>query len=125
MYFLSYFFFQTLPFVVCVPLCTISRVEKVGSSTSNQSRSAADGRNPFGLEIFCKDMRILRFVMRQESRQRKTVYEKLEELCFPVTNKNVGSVYFEKNDFYISYMKPTCAKYICLCVGVVTISGLL
>ena len=59
-------------------------------STSVASRASAEGRNPYGLEIFCKDMRILRFVMRQESRQRKTVFEKLEELCFPVTNKLVS-----------------------------------
>ena len=70
-----------------VPLCTISRIEKVGSTTG--ASRAADGKNRYGLEVFCKDMRILRFVMRQESRQRKTIFEKLQELCFPASNKIV------------------------------------
>nr|CAB3264056.1 myotubularin-related protein 2-like [Phallusia mammillata] len=71
--------------IVEVPLCTISRIEKVGGVTTS-SRNP-DGRNPYGLEMFCKDIRVLRFVMRQENRQRKTIHDKLQELSFPASNK--------------------------------------
>ena len=78
-----------------VPLCTISRIEKVGGVTTS-SRNP-DGRNPYGLEISCKDIRVLRFVMRQEGHQRKTVHDKLQELCFPLSNKLVSFVVLRCN----------------------------
>ncbi|XP_078494504.1 phosphatidylinositol-3,5-bisphosphate 3-phosphatase MTMR2-like [Ciona intestinalis] len=84
-------------FVVEVPLCTISRVEKVGGATT--ASRATDGRNPYGLEVGCKDMRVLRFVMRQENRQRRMVYEKLQELCFPVSNKMPFFAYIYKEEY--------------------------
>lgn len=73
--------------ILQVPLCTISRIEKVGGVTS--SSKAIDGRNPYGLELYCKDLRILRFAMKHENHQRRSLYEKLHELCFPVSNKQV------------------------------------
>lgn len=45
-------------FIIEVPLCTVNRVEKVGGSTSK-------GENSYGIELFCKDMRNLRFGHKQ------------------------------------------------------------
>ncbi|XP_046852350.1 myotubularin-related protein 2-like [Xenia sp. Carnegie-2017] len=61
------------------PLGTIARVEKVGGSTSR-------GENAYGLEIFCKDMRNLRFAYKQENHSRRIVHEKLLEMAFPSSN---------------------------------------
>ncbi|CAK8683624.1 phosphatidylinositol-3,5-bisphosphate 3-phosphatase MTMR2-like [Clavelina lepadiformis] len=80
-----------------VPLCTITRVEKVGGA--NTASRAAEGKNPYGLKVFCKDLRVLSFVMRQENRQRRTLYEKLQEQCFPLSNKLQFFAFSFKEDF--------------------------
>lgn len=46
------------PITLDVPLGVFSRCEKVGGSTSR-------GENSYGIEIFCKDMRNLRFAHKQ------------------------------------------------------------
>lgn len=46
--------------VVDVPLGVVSRIEKVGGATSR-------GENSYGIDIFCKDMRNLRFAHKQVS----------------------------------------------------------
>ena len=46
--------------VLDVPLGVVSRIEKVGGSTSR-------GENSYGIDIFCKDMRNLRFAHKQVS----------------------------------------------------------
>lgn len=51
------------PFTVEVPLGTIYRVEKIGGTTSR-------GENAYGLELYCKDMRNLRFAHKQENHSR-------------------------------------------------------
>ncbi|XP_028401912.1 myotubularin-related protein 2-like [Dendronephthya gigantea] len=66
-------------YTVECPLGTILRVEKVGGSTSR-------GENAYGLEIFCKDMRNLRFAHKQENHSRRIVYEKLLQMAFPSPN---------------------------------------
>jgi myotubularin-related protein 1/2 len=43
-----------------VPLGVVSRIEKVGGATSR-------GENSYALDIFCKDMRNLRFAHKQVS----------------------------------------------------------
>lgn len=62
--------------VVDVPLGVVSRVEKVGGASSR-------GENSYGIDIFCKDMRNLRFAHKQENHSRRTVFEKLHMYAFP------------------------------------------
>lgn len=64
--------------VVDVPLGVVSRVEKVGGATSR-------GENSYGIDIFCKDMRNLRFAHKQENHSRRTVFEKLQTFAFPLS----------------------------------------
>ena len=57
----------------------MSRVEKVGGA-----RTPGDN---YGLEIFCKDIRNLRFALTKSDRQpRKDVFECLTLHAFPVSN---------------------------------------
>ena len=60
------------PLVIDVPLGFVSRVEKVGGQ-----RSA--GENAYGLEIFCKDIRSLRFALNKldaaNHHPRKDIFE--------------------------------------------------
>ncbi|XP_076367351.1 phosphatidylinositol-3-phosphate phosphatase [Tachypleus tridentatus] len=63
-----------------VPLGVVSRIEKVGGATSR-------GENSYGIELFCKDMRNLRFAHKQENHSRRDVFEKLQQYAFPVSNK--------------------------------------
>ncbi|RWS24072.1 myotubularin-related protein 2-like protein, partial [Leptotrombidium deliense] len=63
-----------------VPLCTVNRIEKVGGATSK-------GENSYGIELFCKDMRNLRFAHKQENHSRRDVFEKLTQYAFPLSNK--------------------------------------
>ena len=67
-------------FVLDVPLGVVSRIEKIGGVRST-------GENSYGIEIFCKDMRTLRFAHKQENHSRRTVVENLHFFSFPVTNK--------------------------------------
>lgn len=56
----------------------VSRVEKVGNASSR-------GENSYGIDIFCKDMRNLRFAHKQENHSRRTVFEKLQNYAFPAS----------------------------------------
>ncbi|XP_033103102.1 myotubularin-related protein 2-like isoform X2 [Anneissia japonica] len=67
-------------FILDVPLGAIHRVEKVGGVSSR-------GENSYGLEIFCKDMRNLRFAHKQEKHSRRLVNDKLNQFAFPISNK--------------------------------------
>ncbi|KAH8405111.1 hypothetical protein KR222_001714 [Zaprionus bogoriensis] len=69
---------QEPPVVVDVPLGVIGRVEKIGGATSR-------GENSYGIEIFCKDMRNLRFAHKQQNHSRRTVFEKLQANAFPLS----------------------------------------
>ncbi|XP_033631401.1 myotubularin-related protein 2-like isoform X1 [Asterias rubens] len=80
------------PFILDVPLGSIYRVEKVGGSTSR-------GENSYGLEIFCKDMRNLRFAHKQENHSRRLVYDKVQIYAFPTSNK-LPVFAFEYKNFY-------------------------
>lgn len=64
--------------MVDVPLGVVSRVEKVGGASSR-------GENSYGIDIFCKDMRNLRFAHKQENHSRRTVFEKLQMYAFPLS----------------------------------------
>ncbi|XP_076066338.1 phosphatidylinositol-3-phosphate phosphatase isoform X2 [Oratosquilla oratoria] len=69
------------PFELEVPLGVVSRIEKVGGA--NTSR----GENSYGIEIFCKDIRNLRFAHKQENHSRRSVTEKLLQYAFPASHK--------------------------------------
>ncbi|XP_043561048.1 myotubularin isoform X4 [Chiloscyllium plagiosum] len=62
-----------------IPLGVISRVEKIGGQSSR-------GENSYGLEITCKDMRNLRFALKQEGRSRKSMFESLTKYAFPISS---------------------------------------
>ncbi|XP_052753763.1 myotubularin-related protein 2 isoform X2 [Galleria mellonella] len=62
-----------------VPLGVISRIEKVGGATSK-------GENSYGIEIFCKDMRNLRFAHKQENHSRRGIFTYLQQLAFPLSH---------------------------------------
>ncbi|XP_063973236.1 myotubularin-related protein 2 isoform X3 [Diachasmimorpha longicaudata] len=68
------------PYVIEVPLGVVSRIEKVGGATSR-------GENSYGIEVFCKDMRNLRFAHKQENHSRRDVFEKLQQYSFPLSHK--------------------------------------
>ncbi|XP_014231542.1 myotubularin-related protein 2 isoform X1 [Trichogramma pretiosum] len=67
------------PYVVEMPLGAVSRIEKVGGASSR-------GENSYGIEIFCKDMRNLRFAHKQENHSRRNVFEKLQQYSFPLSH---------------------------------------
>lgn len=58
----------------------VSRIEKVGGASSR-------GENAYGIEVFCKDMRNLRFAHKQENHSRRNVFEKLQQYAFPLSHK--------------------------------------
>jgi myotubularin-related protein 1/2 len=74
------------PYTVDVPMGVISRVEKIGGSTSR-------GENAYGLEIYCKDMRNLRFAHKQEKHSRRLVYDKLMTFAFPTSSGSGKKVF--------------------------------
>ncbi|XP_036380104.1 myotubularin-like isoform X2 [Megalops cyprinoides] len=62
-----------------VPLGTISRVEKMGGASSR-------GENSYGLDITCKDMRNLRFALKQEGHSRRDIFDILFRHAFPLSH---------------------------------------
>lgn len=58
----------------------VSRVEKVGGASSR-------GENAYGIEVFCKDMRNLRFAHKQENHSRRDIFGKLQTYAFPLSQK--------------------------------------
>lgn len=62
-----------------MPLGAVSRIEKVGGAMSR-------GENSYGIEIFCKDVRNLRFAHKQENHSRRNVFEKLQKYSFPLSH---------------------------------------
>ncbi|TRY92951.1 hypothetical protein DNTS_016093 [Danionella cerebrum] len=67
------------PITLNVPLGVISRVEKMGGASSR-------GENSYGLEITCKDMRNLRFALKQEGHSRRDIFDLLFKYAFPLSN---------------------------------------
>ncbi|XP_022908297.1 phosphatidylinositol-3,5-bisphosphate 3-phosphatase MTMR2 [Onthophagus taurus] len=66
--------------IIDVPLGVVSRIEKVGGLSSR-------GENAYGIEVFCKDMRNLRFAHKQENHSRRDMFERLQQFAFPLSNK--------------------------------------
>ncbi|XP_012673267.2 myotubularin isoform X1 [Clupea harengus] len=65
--------------VLDIPLGAIGRVEKMGGASSR-------GENSYGLEITCKDMRNLRFALKQEGHSRRDIFEILFRYAFPLSH---------------------------------------
>uniref|UniRef100_A0A8C3AN77 Myotubularin n=1 Tax=Cyclopterus lumpus TaxID=8103 RepID=A0A8C3AN77_CYCLU len=65
-----------------IPLGAISRVEKMGGASSR-------GENSYGLDITCKDMRNLRFALKQEGHSRRDIFELLFKHAFPLSHAAV------------------------------------
>uniref|UniRef100_A0A8C2PU65 Myotubularin n=1 Tax=Cyprinus carpio TaxID=7962 RepID=A0A8C2PU65_CYPCA len=68
-----------MPVTLDVPLGVISRVEKMGGASSR-------GENSYGLEITCKDMRNLRFALKQEGHSRRDIFEIIFKYAFPLSH---------------------------------------
>lgn len=79
-------------YILNVPLGVISHVEKIG-------RSRSKGENAYGLEIFCKDMRNLRFAHKQETHGRRGMYDRLQIVAFPTTYGKHTFAYNFKGDY--------------------------
>lgn len=58
----------------------VNRVEKVGGVSSR-------GENSYGIEIFCKDVRSLKFAHNPENHSRREFFEDLQQLAFPISKK--------------------------------------
>lgn len=65
--------------ILDVPLGVISRIEKMGGATSR-------GENSYGLDITCKDLRNLRFALKQEGHSRRDMFEILVKHAFPLAH---------------------------------------
>nr|KAF6436018.1 myotubularin 1 [Rousettus aegyptiacus] len=65
--------------ILDVPLGVISRIEKMGGATSR-------GENSYGLDITCKDMRNLRFALKQEGHSRRDMFDTLTKYAFPLAH---------------------------------------
>ncbi|XP_075040349.1 myotubularin [Mixophyes fleayi] len=71
---------ETEPLIVFeVPLGVIARIEKMGGASSR-------GENAYGLDITCKDMRNLRFALKQETHSRKQIFEDITKHAFPLSH---------------------------------------
>ncbi|KAG3273106.1 myotubularin 1, transcript variant X4 [Ictidomys tridecemlineatus] len=70
---------QDSALILDVPLGVISRIEKMGGATSR-------GENSYGLDITCKDMRNLRFALKQEGHSRRDMFEILTRFAFPLAH---------------------------------------
>lgn len=82
------------PLIRNVPLATISRVEKMGRVTSK-------GENSYGIDLTCKDMRNIRFALKQANHSRRDVFETIVQYAFPLSNsKELPLFAFEYKEKY-------------------------
>ncbi|XP_074691252.1 myotubularin isoform X4 [Strix aluco] len=78
--------------VLNVPLGVISRIEKMGGASSR-------GENSYGLDITCKDMRNLRFALKQEGHSRRDIFEVLTKYAFPQSHNLLFFAYANEEKF--------------------------
>jgi len=75
---------DSIPTVLDVPLGFISQLQKMGGQRTS-------GKESYGLEIVCKDIRTLRFIMNKKptdsATQRGDILEKIRAFCFPSANQ--------------------------------------
>uniref|UniRef100_A0A7N6AIS0 Phosphatidylinositol-3,5-bisphosphate 3-phosphatase n=1 Tax=Anabas testudineus TaxID=64144 RepID=A0A7N6AIS0_ANATE len=62
-----------------------NRVEKMGGASSR-------GENSYGLDITCKDVRNLRFALKQEGHSRRDIFELLFRHAFPLSHGQVSQL---------------------------------
>jgi len=82
------------PVILDIPLGFVSRVEKVGGA-----RTPGDN---YGLEIFCKDIRNLRFALSKvDGHPRRDIFESLTTNSFPLSNGQqlFSYIYKEKHQY--------------------------
>ncbi|CAB1345533.1 unnamed protein product, partial [Coregonus sp. 'balchen'] len=75
-----------------VPLGAIGRVEKMGGASSR-------GENSYGLDITCKDMRNLRFALKQEGHSRRDIFDILFRYAFPLSHGLLLFAYLSQEKF--------------------------
>uniref|UniRef100_A0A673VZB1 Myotubularin n=1 Tax=Salmo trutta TaxID=8032 RepID=A0A673VZB1_SALTR len=75
-----------------VPLGAIGRVEKMGGASSR-------GENSYGLDITCKDMRNLRFALKQEGHSRRDIFDILFKYAFPLSHGLLLFAYLSQEKF--------------------------
>lgn len=75
-----------------VPLGVVNRVEKVGGVTSR-------GENSYGIEIFCKDVRSLKFAYNPENHSRREFFEELQTLAFPIAKKGLPFAFLNSQPY--------------------------
>ncbi|KAK1167351.1 myotubularin-like isoform X1 [Acipenser oxyrinchus oxyrinchus] len=80
-----------------VPLGVISRIEKMGGASSR-------GENSYGLDITCKDMRNLRFALKQEGHSRRDIFELLFRYAFPLSHSLVSPFGLPNNKWRITFV---------------------
>ncbi|XP_048884933.1 myotubularin-like isoform X2 [Brienomyrus brachyistius] len=78
--------------ILDVPLGVISRIEKVGGATSR-------GENSYGLDITCKDMRNLRFALKQEGHSRRDMFDILFRHAFPLSSNQSLFAFLNREKF--------------------------
>ncbi|NXP35392.1 MTM1 protein, partial [Leiothrix lutea] len=78
--------------ILDVPLGVISRIEKMGGASSR-------GENSYGLDITCKDMRNLRFALKQEGHSRRDIFEVLTKYAFPQSHNLLFFAFVNEEKF--------------------------
>ncbi|NWH96744.1 MTM1 protein, partial [Tichodroma muraria] len=78
--------------ILNVPLGVISRIEKMGGASSR-------GENSYGLDITCKDMRNLRFALKQEGHSRRDIFEVLTKYAFPQSHNLLFFAFVNEEKF--------------------------
>lgn len=82
------------PVILDIPLGFVSRIEKVGGA-----RTPGDN---YGLEIFCRDIRNLRFALSKgDGHPRKDIFESLATNAFPLSNSNQLFAFKFKDQYFV------------------------
>ncbi|CAG0913239.1 unnamed protein product [Notodromas monacha] len=82
------------PLLFDVPLGEIKKIEKCGKVGSR-------GDFSYGIDIYCADMRNLRFACRRDYHSRRSVYETLQTYAFPKSHK-MDVFAFDNRERFIS-----------------------
>uniref|UniRef100_A0A6G1SAR2 phosphatidylinositol-3,5-bisphosphate 3-phosphatase n=1 Tax=Aceria tosichella TaxID=561515 RepID=A0A6G1SAR2_9ACAR len=82
-------------YIIDLPLGFVSRIEKMGGSTSK-------GENSYGIELTCKDVRNYRFAHSRENHSRRDVFEKLQQYAFPLNNKLALFAFDYKEKYHVN-----------------------
>lgn len=73
---------QSAALVIDVPLCSVSRIEKVGGAMSK-------GDHAYGIDLNCKDMRNIRLALKHaKNHTRRDVFDTLVQYAYPLSNKS-------------------------------------